>query len=256
MGTYVYKGQSIEVNRHPLGQGQRHFFEGADSLFDQVGRALCDLNYLAKKELFESYAFAARAKRFISRFPKGEPVKIIDVGSGHGLTSFFFASFNPSRVSSCQVIDPLTPERLDCLWGSLKQIAPRVCQKVERSSLPFAEWYEQFEASSESEKAHCWIGCHACGELSDAILAVACYRKEPFFLMPCCPNRKVKGAWPEGFESLVLPDIPSEQNLGFALDLLRLGRVQSKGYKVTLRKIDPAITPFNRVLIGRVPSSV
>src|SRR5215204_1244293 len=51
----------------------------ADTIFDRIGRAVCAAGCLPRKELYEAWETARRARRL---FRGG---RVVDLGSGHGL---------------------------------------------------------------------------------------------------------------------------------------------------------------------------
>ncbi|MEM1010408.1 MAG: hypothetical protein AAGJ35_15550 [Myxococcota bacterium] len=252
-----YRGKQIKVNRSSLGHGQRHFFEGGSSLFDRVALALCERQFFPKKELFESYLFAKRAQRLLKSLPCTEPWVIQDIASGHGLTGLFLAAHCSSRrLAEVWCVDPCVPKRADEVMEVFAQIAPAAAARVRRIQAPLGAWIIRVQAEPElAKRNYVWTGCHACGELSDATLEMAISRTEPFALMPCCPYRRWKGAWPKGFVRFPRADFSEMPDLGAAVDMARAGRAQSAGYRVRVRHIDAEITPHNRVILG-VPNEV
>lgn len=50
----LYRGQMIQMNRNPLGDGQRRFFEGSDGFADRLALRLC-------------IAITSQRKSFLSR---------------------------------------------------------------------------------------------------------------------------------------------------------------------------------------------
>ncbi|MDH3544384.1 MAG: methyltransferase domain-containing protein, partial [Desulfuromonadales bacterium] len=57
------------------------FLFPSDSLFDNVGRAVCKAGCLPRKELFEAWEVARRVRR---RFRGG---RVVDLACGHGLAA-------------------------------------------------------------------------------------------------------------------------------------------------------------------------
>lgn len=82
------------------------------------------------------------------------------------------------------------------------------------------------------------LGIHACGELTDAIIARAMAARANVALLPCCqdvaPAQFLTG-WLAG---------------PLAIDTLRAVRLQSAGYSVTTHTIETEITPQNRLLLA------
>jgi hypothetical protein len=248
----LHRGKDIKLTRLALGDGQRHFFEGGTSLFDRFALALCDLRYFSKKEYFESFHFSRRVQRLVAQYPTGNPFTVVDVGAGHGLTGLFLVAYsNAKRVKDVILLDPFVPTRAHELFALFAEHVPHVKHRVQRVVCTFSEWVEAMESDPErANQRYLWTACHGCGQLSDAVLAVALRRREPFVLMPCCPNRRLDH-WPRGYEPLPDVAIDSSTDIGIALDMMRAGQARAAQYRMLIRTIDEEITPFNRVLIGR-----
>ncbi|HAA55962.1 MAG TPA: hypothetical protein DCE42_14455 [Myxococcales bacterium] len=150
------------------------------------------------------------------------------------------------------MIDPLVPARGEELFQAFTSIVPKVKERVVRKHRYFAEWVEDLlQDEVLRERKYIWLGCHACGELSDAILEMALSRREPFVLMPCCPNRRLSRSWPKHIERVLPADVEPFGDVGVALEMMRLGRAQAAQYRVLYREIEREITPHHRLLIGQ-----
>src|SRR5690606_20249009 len=77
------------LTRHDIGR-----FPG-DTLFDRVGRALCEAECAPRKELFESWEVARRVRR---RLRGG---RVVDLACGHGLVAHLMLLLDDT--SSCAV---------------------------------------------------------------------------------------------------------------------------------------------------------
>lgn len=247
-----YRGHTIQMNRNPLGDGQRRFFEGSDGFADRLAMRLCERHYFPKKEFFESLYFSRYAQRRLKRLDKDRPWVALDIACGHGLTGMLLAAYvRADRLASVHLIDPHTPTRSDELTTIFAEMSPQAAARVSRIPMRLGAWIERIQDEPVlREQRFFWMGCHACGELTDAIIAVAMQRREPFLVMPCCPNRRWKGTWPRHLSRPVVADLSALPDLGMAMDLTRLGRAQSADYRTMMRFIDVEITPHNRVLYG------
>lgn len=248
----LYRGKEILVNRGTLGAGQKHFFEGSDALFDRLGRGLCDLRFFCKKELFESQAFVKRAKRLLDRLPKSRPWIALDIACGHGLTGLLLAAYvHADRLREVWLLEPKTPPRSGELYSLFTSLTQTVESRVHRIPAFLGPWCDALSLDpGASSKSFVWLGCHACGDLSDAILSMAILRREPFLVMPCCPNRCWQKTWPKAAQKPPKAELSALPDLALAIDLMRLGRAQTAGYRVSMGFIDPEISPHNRVLVG------
>jgi hypothetical protein len=84
------------------------------------------------------------------------------------------------------------------------------------------------------------VSVHACGSLTDAVLARAAAARARVAVLPCCHDLDVND---EGGLSGWL-DGP------LAVDVVRAMRLQQQGYRVWTQSIPADITPKNRLLIA------
>ncbi|MCB9639836.1 MAG: hypothetical protein H6728_13655 [Myxococcales bacterium] len=248
----LYRGYDVRVTRQPLGDGQRRFFEGSESFSDRLALRLCDRHYFPKKEFFEALYFSRYAQRRLKRLDKEQPWVALDIACGHGLIGMLLAAYvRADRLGEVWLIDPFVPERSGELEEIFAEMSPHSAARVKRIPMRLGAWIDRVQDEPDlTERRFFWMGCHACGELSDAIMAIAIARREPFLVMPCCPNRRWKGTWPRDLSRPVEADLSSLPDLGTAMDLTRLGRAQAAGYRTFLRTIDAEISPHNRILYG------
>jgi len=85
------------------------------------------------------------------------------------------------------------------------------------------------------------VSAHACGTLTDRVLDAALAARARVAVLPCCQSlgRSDKGGlegWLDG---------------ALAIDVVRAARLRSRGYRVYTQRIPEAITPKNRLLLGR-----
>jgi hypothetical protein len=84
------------------------------------------------------------------------------------------------------------------------------------------------------------VSVHACGDLTDHVLDRALAARARVAVLPCCHDTSAAGhaalcGWLD-------PTL--------AIDVLRAQRLQHAGYDVCTRRIDPSITPKNRLLLA------
>src|SRR6186997_1955415 len=84
------------LTHHDLGR-----FPGG-TLFDRLGRALCEAGCLPRKELYEAWEVARRARRL---FRGG---RVMDVAGGHGLLAHVMLLLDDGSESAL-VVDPTPP---------------------------------------------------------------------------------------------------------------------------------------------------
>ena len=84
------------------------------------------------------------------------------------------------------------------------------------------------------------VSSHACGALTDRILARAVEARARVVLMPCCHDASTCDTG--GLEGWVDPAL--------AIDATRGARLRAHGYRVHTQTIPAAITPKNRIRLG------
>jgi len=84
------------------------------------------------------------------------------------------------------------------------------------------------------------VSCHACGGLTDSVLAVAVRAGARVAVLPCCHDADAAPALLEGWMDRAL-----------AMDVGRAQRLERAGYDVWTQTIPPDITPKNRLLMGQ-----
>jgi hypothetical protein len=85
------------------------------------------------------------------------------------------------------------------------------------------------------------VSSHACGRLTDLVLARAVSAGAPVAVLPCCHD----------FEACDSGDLTGWLEPALAIDVTRAMRLRQHGYRVWTQTIAAGITPKNRLLIGR-----
>src|SRR5215207_9423159 len=146
------RASTNRLTRHDLAR-----FEGP-SLFDALGRAVCDAGCLPRKELFEAWEMARRVRR---RFRGG---RIVDVAGGHGLLAQALLLLDDSSPSAL-VVDPSLPLSAARLHESLVSAWPRLRDRVAFAGADLD--------AMRAEADDLIVSCHACGALTDRVLEMA-----------------------------------------------------------------------------------
>jgi hypothetical protein len=196
-----------------------------DTLFDRLARSVCHAGCLPRKELFESWETARRVRRL---FRGG---RVVDVAGGHGLLAHAMLLLDDSSPDA-RIVDAAVPvsatrvqEALVAAWPRLSGRVTIVRERIEDVVL------------SDSDLV---VSVHACGSLTDAVLARAAAARARVAVLPCCHDLDVND---EGGLSGWL-DGP------LAVDVVRAMRLQQQGYRVWTQSIPADITPKNRLLIA------
>jgi hypothetical protein len=196
-----------------------------DTLFDRLGRVVCGVGRLPRKELYEAWEVARRVRRWC----RGG--RVVDMAGGHGLLAHMMLLLDDSSPEA-RVVDPNPPPSSGALHHALAAEWPRLANRVTFD----AETVRGVPLASTDLV----VSSHACGELTDAILDAAIAASARVAVLPCCHDLARCDAGPlAGWL-----DGPT------AIDVVRALRLQSRGYHVRTQTIPTAITPKNRLLIG------
>lgn len=200
----------------------------SESLFDRIARAVCRTECLPRKELFEAWEVARRARR---RFRGG---RVIDLACGHGLVAHLMLVLDDTSPVALAV-DTRIPASAAILCAELARTWPRIAGRV------------MFEERSLADVAltpdDVVVSVHACGRLTDDVLDAAIRARARVVVLPCCQLAAPSplDGWLEG---------------QLAVDVARAHRLVAAGYDVVTQTIAAEITPKNRLLLGAPRTSV
>jgi len=196
-----------------------------DTFFDHLARAVCTAGVLPRKELYESWEVARRARR---RFRGG---RIVDLAAGHGLVAYTLLLLDDTSPGAV-CVDPRRPQNAPRLWAALEARWPRLAGRVTYEERPLD--------AVPLGPTDLVVSAHACGRLTDQVLARAADAGARVVVLPCCHDldRSDRG----GVEGWL--DGP------LAIDVTRAAFLRSRGYEVHTQLIPEAITPKNRLLLG------
>jgi len=196
-----------------------------DTLFDKVGRAVCQAGCLPRKELFEAWEVARRVRR---RFRGG---RVVDLACGHGLTAALLLLLDDSSPQALAV-DCTIPASAKHLHKALIETWPRLDNRIEFIEAPLDE--------IELKSSDLVVSVHACGGLTDLVLERATAAAARLAVLPCCHN--LDGAEQGGLGGWL--DGP------LAVDVSRANWLTNKDYRIFTQQIPSDITPKNRLLMG------
>lgn len=201
-----------------------HHFSG-DTLFDRIGRVVCEASCLPRKELFESWEVARRTRR---RFRGG---RIVDLACGHGLIAHLMLLLDDSSaVALC--IDKRIPQSAPRLSEALVRAWPRLGERI--------RYEERSIDDVELGPDDVVVSAHACGALTDKVLARAVRAGARVAVLPCCHDEETCATG--GLEGWV--------DVSLAIDVTRARDLAAAGYEVHAQLVPAAITPKNRLLLG------
>ncbi|MCF8069864.1 MAG: SAM-dependent methyltransferase [Desulfobacterales bacterium] len=207
-----------------LTEKQIENFQG-DTLFDKIARAVCRAGTLPGKELFEAWEMARRVRR------KLRGGRVVDMAGGHGLLAHIMLLLDGTSTGAV-VVDKNIPKNAYNLSESIINEWPNLKGRIQYVELSI----EEFEIYSDDLV----ISVHACGSLTDKVIAGAVKVRARVAVLPCCHDIEISDTgglegWLDG---------------SLAVDVVRAGNLRSKGYNVLTRIIPEDITPKNRIIMG------
>jgi hypothetical protein len=195
------------------------------TLFDRVARAVCHAGCLPRKELYEAWETARRVRRL---FRGG---RVVDLCGGHGLLAQLMLLLDDSSASAL-VIDKRVPRSGAKIAEVLGREWPRLIGRT-----AFAE---QAIDRVDLLPGDVVVSIHACGALTDDIIAAAAAARARVAVLPCCHRA---GTCDAG-------DLSGWVDVPLAIDITRAVRLKQQGYRVWTQEIPRDITSKNRLLIG------
>jgi len=196
-----------------------------DTLFHHIARIVCQADCLPRKELYESWEVARRARR---RFRGG---RVIDAACGHGLVGQMMLLLDDTSPETWAV-DTSLPASAKKLADALASEWPRLVGRVHLMQGPLED--------VEVAPGDVVVSAHACGPLTDRVIDLALHGRSRVVVLPCCHEKATGdggglGGWLDG---------------PLAIDVTRAARLRAHGYVVHTQVIPPEITPKNRLLLG------
>jgi hypothetical protein len=195
------------------------------SLFDAIAREVCAAHCLPRKELYESWEVARRMRR---RFRGG---RVVDLACGHGLTVWILLILDATSEHGVAV-DRRLPASAARLHAALAARFPRAAERIVRRERDLAD--EPLGADDVV------VSIHACGALTDLVLARASSVRARVAVLPCCHD--IRASDRAGLSGWLEPTL--------AVDVARAARLTASNYRVHTQLIPSAVTPQNRLLLG------
>lgn len=205
-----------------------HHFPG-DTHIHRLARALSKRFAIDLKEFCEAVEFFARTRKAIRA-----PV-VADLFCGHGFVGLLFGLFE-RRVERVILVDKMRPPAHDLILGAVAEVGPWVADKVEFRR-------EDIRHHVDLPAGASVVAVHACGPRTDRAIKSALACGGPVAVMPCCHHTSGYHQRPTAFDEVLGPDV--------AIDIDRTYRLEGAGYSVEWTAIPRAVTPKNRVVIGR-----
>jgi hypothetical protein len=199
-----------------------------ESLFDRLARAVCEAECLPRKELFEAWEVARRVRR---HFRGG---RVVDLACGHGLLGWALLLLDDSSPRAL-CVDARRPASAERLRAVLEARWPRLAGRV--------EFQERSLCELQLEPGDLVVSAHACGELTDKVLALAIAARARVAVLPCCHGLG-------GGEDEDAAGLEGWLDRALAIDVTRACRLRAAGYRVWTARVPEEVTPKNRLLLG------
>jgi SAM-dependent methyltransferase len=196
-----------------------------ETLFCRVARALCLADCVPRKELYESWEVARRARRLL----RGG--RVVDLACGHGLLAQLMLLLDGSSPSAVAV-DLKLPPSASRVAEALSAAWPKLAGRVDLREQPLA--------GVSLESGDVVVSCHACGPLTDEVLDRALSVRARVVVLPCCQSSA----------SSDLGGLGGWLDPALAVDVTRVARLRAAGYQVHTQNIPAEITPKNRLLLA------
>jgi hypothetical protein len=195
------------------------------TLFDRIARAVCHAGCLPRKELFESWETARRVRRLL----RGG--RVVDLCGGHGLLAQILLLLDDSSPSAV-VADAALPPSHTKVHAALDAAWPRLADRV--AFVPAN--IEDVDVGRDDLV----VSIHACGALTDRVLARASSARARVAVVPCCHDR----------DTCDTGRLDGWLDPAIAIDAMRAARLGQLNYRVWTQTIPIDITPQNRLLMG------
>lgn len=196
------------------------------TLFDRFARAVCEAGCLPRKELYEAWEVARRARRL---FRGG---RVVDLGAGQGLLAqvmLLLDDSSPCALVVDKAIPPSSAKVHEAILGTWPRLSGRVA-------------FVQAELDAvDLHATDVVVSSHACGALTDVVLDRAANAGARVAVLPCCHDLVANE----------VGDLSGWVDGPVAIDLVRAWRLKQRGYRIWTQIIPDTITPKNRLLLGK-----
>jgi hypothetical protein len=214
-------------SRNKLSPSHARHYPG-DCLLDVLGRAICAVDCLPRKELHEAWEMATRIRAWLGSIPTG---RVVDLCAGYGLLAQVLLLLDTEMRSTALAVDVRLPKNHVLVHGAVVATFPNLAGRV------------TFERARLEDVAlgagDVIVSSHACGELSDAVLRRAAVVGARVALLPCCHLTRWR------------PDLADRADPAARIDEERVAWLVERGYDVIVDSIPANVSAKNRLLLGR-----
>jgi len=212
-------------SRNKLTPSHARHYPG-DGTLDVLGRALCAVGCLPRKELHEAFELASRVRRV---FPRG---RVVDLCCGQGLVAWCMLLLGDDDDTALAV-DVRLPPNHGRVGDAVVAAFPRLAGRV-----TFAQARLQEVPIGPDDIV---VSAHACGDLSDDVLARATAVGARVAVLPCCHRTRRRAD---------LADLADVEDRALAIDRERVVALRARGLSVWTPSIPPEVSPKHRLILA------
>ena len=214
-------------SRNKLSPSHAQHYPG-DDVLDTLGRAICAVDCLPRKELHEAWEMATRVRTWLA---STATARVVDLCAGYGLLAQVLLLLDADPRSTALAVDIHLPKNHVLVHGAVVATFPDLAGRV------------TFQQARLEEVAlgagDVIVSAHACGALSDAVLGRAVAVGARVALLPCCHRTRRR------------TDLAERADPAARIDEERALWLVERGYDVIVDSIPAKVSAKNRLLLGR-----
>jgi hypothetical protein len=218
-------------SRNKLSPSHARHYPG-DGLLDTLGRAICAVDCLPRKELHEAWEMATRIRTWLASAPTG---CVVDLCAGYGLLAQVLLLLDADVRTTALAVDIRLPKNHVLVHDAVVAAFPDLAGRV-----TFQQARLEDVALGVGDVI---VSAHACGALSDAVLSRAADVGARVALLPCCHLTRWR------------PDLVDRADPAARIDEERAMWLVERGYDVVVDMIPANVSAKNRLLLGRPRSA-
>ena len=205
------------------------------SLFNEFCTVLCNTGAMPRKEIFETWSAAL----YIHETFGDKVRRVCDVAAGHSLLAWSLLVLDDNNENTDKHLTVLCVDRRMPPSAEVIRLA-----MIDRWP-HLEERFDFVEGSLEQLQPHpsCLLASvHACGGLSDLLIASAASSQSPIALVPCCHTRKKKALLGASdfarAEYGAIIDADEVKDLTTMLDMAREAALRNAGFSLCTQYLD------------------